>query len=371
MSFFRAPRTPIPQRGSPKFDTEINSLVNSRYKTAELRAVGSVNRITNNFYRKIIKAGQSIIQKGNQKFTVMFVPHSEQKIFNFQISIFMLSFFALVFLGLLFGFLSVATGFTHTNQRFIEANESLSASTVAIESLGDEVMELQRVVAEFRRSLDSVLNVVGSRDEQEYLTSSVEGDLASFVSESLVVANDVRSLTELRSLRVYLEGAIGPLQEIENALLSQKELLVDIPTLWPVNGGKGYITNKFGPSTHPITGGWYIHKGIDIAWLRGTEILATANGKVQRVDYDRRNLGHFVVIKHKYGFATRYGHLNQVPLVSPGQQVERGEVIGYIGSSGLSTGPHLHYEVRIAEQVVEPSQFLSIVENSRSRIRNR
>ena len=81
--------------------------------------------------------------------------------------------------------------------------------------------------------------------------------------------------------------------------------------------------------------------------------------------YEPYNLGHFVIVKHKYGFATVYGHLNRRPLVKAGQQVERGAVLGYLGSTGLSTGPHVHYEVWIAEQVVNPRQFLSIVNSSR------
>ena len=80
--------------------------------------------------------------------------------------------------------------------------------------------------------------------------------------------------------------------------------------------------------------------------------------------YEPYNLGHFVIVKHKYGFATVYGHLNRRPVVKAGQQVERGEVLGYLGSTGLSTGPHVHYEVWIAEQVVNPRQFLSIVNSS-------
>ena len=260
----------------------------------------------------------------------------------------------------------MSAGYTSTHERFLDASRALAVSETTVESMTDEVKELQRVVTEFRRSLERVLNVVGTENARGYLTGGVGGvgDLASFVSESLVIGSDVRSLTELRSLRTYLEAAIGPLQEIENALLAQRELLVDIPSLWPIAAGKGYITNDFGPAIHPFNRRWYIHKGIDIAWLRGTEIVATANGKVQRVGYEPYNLGHFVIVKHKYGFVTVYGHLNRRPVVEPGQQVERGDVLGYLGSTGLSTGPHLHYEVWIAEQVVNPRQFLSIISSS-------
>jgi murein DD-endopeptidase MepM/ murein hydrolase activator NlpD len=314
---------------------------------------------------RVSRVWHGFVRFGNQKFTVMLIPHSERKILNLRLSMFGLLFAGLLLAGVLVVFVSLSTDFTSTHERFLATSRSLAASETTVESIGDEVKELQRVVTEFRRSLESVLNVVGTDTARGYLTGGVGGDLASFVSESLVIANDVRSLTELRSLRAYLEGAIGPLREIESALLAQKELLVDIPSLWPIQAGKGYITADFGPGIHPFTGRWYIHKGIDIAWLRGTEVVATANGKVQRVAYEPYNLGHFVVIRHKYGFVTVYGHLNQKPVVKPGRQVERGAVLGYLGSTGLSTGPHLHYEVRIAEQVVNPRQFLSIVASSR------
>ncbi len=302
---------------------------------------------------------------GSRKFTIMIVPHSQRKVVNLQFSWFGLLFVCVLLATLLAVSVALSTGFTRTHERFLDASRALAASETTVESMADEVKELQRVVIQFRQSLERVLGVVGTENARGYLTGGVGGDLASFVSESLVIASDVRSLTELRSLRTYLEAAIGPLHEIENALLAQRELLVDIPSLWPVTAGKGYITTEFGPAIHPFNRRWYIHKGIDIAWLRGTEIVATADGRVQRVGYEPYNLGHFVIVKHKYGFATVYGHLNRRPLVKAGQQVERGAVLGYLGSTGLSTGPHVHYEVWIAEQVVNPRQFLSIVNSSR------
>ena len=107
------------------------------------------------------------------------------------------------------------------------------------------------------------------------------------------------------------------------------------------------------------SGGWYLHKGIDIAWGYGVPIVATANGKVQKIDNDPMGLGWYIVLRHNYGFHTRYGHFDRI-IVQKGQEVRRGQIIGYMGSSGLSTGPHLHYEVGIGSQVVDPEQFLSI-----------
>lgn len=337
----------------------------SRYKAAEVRAVNAARRRAVDAGGVVARLWRRLAVFGSRKFTLMLIPHSKRKIVNLQLSMFALLFTGALAAAMLVLFLSFTTGFTSTRERFLSASRSLAASETTVESIGDEVRDLRRAATEFRGLLEGVLDMVGTDTARDYLSGAAGGDLASLVSAPLVSAEEVRSLTELRSLRAYLEEVAGPLREIESALLAQQELLVDIPSLWPVRAGRGYITADFGPGIHPLTGRWYIHKGVDIAWLRGTEVVATANGKVQRVDYEPYNLGHFVIIKHKYGFVTVYGHLNRKPLVAPGQQVERGAVVGYLGSTGLSTGPHLHYEVRIAEQVVNPRQFLSIVASAR------
>ena len=337
----------------------------ARYKAAEARAVDAARRRAAGVARFVMRPWRALRRFGFQKVTVMLIPHSERRVVNLQLSMFGLLFTGGLLAAVLAVFIALSTDFTSTHERLLAASRSLAASETTVDGIDDEVKDLQRAATEFRRSLESVLDVVAADAARGYPTGGAGAELAAFVSESPAVPNEVHSLTELRSLRRYLEGAGGPLREIESALLAQRELLVDIPSRWPVQDGKGYITADFGPGIHPFTGRWYIHKGVDIAWMRGTEVVATANGKVQRVAYEPYNLGHFVVIKHKYGFVTVYGHLNQKPLVAPGQQVGRGSVVGYLGSTGYSTGPHLHYEVRIAEQVVNPRQFLSIVASSR------
>ena len=92
---------------------------------------------------------------------------------------------------------------------------------------------------------------------------------------------------------------------------------------------------------------------------RGAEVVATANGTVRRVAYERYNLGNVIEIEHKYGFVTRYGHLDRV-LVEAGQTVQRGQLIGLMGSTGRSTGPHVHYEISIGGQLRNPEEFLTI-----------
>jgi len=328
------------------------------YKAIENATVQQIAKALARVWERVATATRQVIRAGNQKFTVMFIPHSEQKIFNFQISVFALLFIATLVAVLIFGFLTLSTHFSSTNERYGEVSASLRASELALESLNDEIKDLERVVTDFKTGLESVLNVVGPEAAGDFASVGGSGDLASFVSETSVASNDMSGVTDLRGLGSYLESAIAPLTEINDALLTQRELLVDIPTLWPVKGGRGWITTEFGPARHPFTNGFYLHKGIDIALRYGVEILATANGTIQRVDYDAQNLGNYAVIKHNYGFSTRYGHMQRV-VVENGQAVVRGQVIGYMGSTGLSTGPHVHYEVRIAEQVVNPRKFLA------------
>ena len=186
-----------------------------------------------------------------------------------------------------------------------------------------------------------------------------DGDLASFVSQPTVLSDDVPGVTALRQLSAALDAAMSPLTELNDTVAAQRALLVDVPTLWPVRGGGGYVTFQYGPQRHPITGAFYIHRGIDIGMHRGAEVVATANGTVRRVAYERYNLGNVIEIEHKYGFVTRYGHLDRV-LVEAGQTVQRGQLIGLMGSTGRSTGPHVHYEVSIGGQLRNPEEFLTI-----------
>ena len=142
-----------------------------------------------------------------------------------------------------------------------------------------------------------------------------------------------------------------------NSLISQlekkKNLLAATPSIRPVDG---WITSKFGYRKSPFTGLRSFHSGLDIANKTGTEIIATANGKVS---YAGRKMyfGNLVVIDHGYGKVTRYGHLKKV-LVKPGQQVKRGEVIALLGNTGQSTGPHVHYEVVINGLPIDPLKYI-------------
>lgn len=125
------------------------------------------------------------------------------------------------------------------------------------------------------------------------------------------------------------------------------------PSIWPV---RGRITAGFGQRMDPFTGEGAFHSGIDIAAPVGTQVQAAADGILFLAGPDG-SFGNEVEIDHGYGFTTKYGHL-KTTYVAIGQEVKRGQVIGAVGSTGRSTGPHLHYEVRIYDTAVNPAKYL-------------
>lgn len=128
-----------------------------------------------------------------------------------------------------------------------------------------------------------------------------------------------------------------------------------VPSIWPTTG---VISSAFGVRTDPVFGGGAVHEGLDIANDMGTNVVATANGVVTFAGYSG-GYGNLVEIDHGNGFVTRYGH-NSVLLVTEGMRVQQGQSISLMGSTGKSTGPHLHYEVRINGVATDPILFLPI-----------
>ena len=316
-----------------------------------------------NFFRTVsfalVTVFRVIIQWGRQKFTVMLIPHTEKKVFNFKISVFTLIFTGILVALLLAGFFILSTHFTGTNKRYTDASLNLQSTEEVFESLTGEIANLRKAVKPFRESLEKALSVLDTDNTRNFFTSGTGGDLSSLITVEEYESRGLPEIDYLRRLSVDLQNAIKPIEEFHNLLESHVYVLANIPTLWPLINMKGRITQLFGPAIHPFTGDYYMHKGVDIAWGYNVPIVSTADGQVVKVDRDDLGLGIHVEIKHKYSFSTRYGHFNKV-IVGDGQIVEGGEIIGYMGNTGLSDGPHLHYEVKLGGEVVDPIQFLNI-----------
>ncbi len=145
------------------------------------------------------------------------------------------------------------------------------------------------------------------------------------------------------------------LKELQEFLQQQKSILLSIPSLWPV---LGRINSPFGDTRSSISsGGTRPHMGVDIGASTGTPVLAPAEGKVSFVGREAE-YGLLVMIDHGHGFTTAFGHLSAVNVI-PGERVKMGQVLGAVGMSGNTTGPHLHYEVRVYGKPVNPALYLN------------
>jgi murein DD-endopeptidase MepM/ murein hydrolase activator NlpD len=156
----------------------------------------------------------------------------------------------------------------------------------------------------------------------------------------------------LEEMRLRL-GSLGSLLKDAE---EQRLRLAHTPAMWPTEDPRRRVTSKFGPRRDPFTKRWRDHSGIDIRSDYGAPVLSTADGVVYFSGYEQY-LGHAVKIDHGYGFETVYGHLSK-RLVSKGDTVKRGDAIGKVGSSGRSTGPHIHYEVHVGGKRVDPREYI-------------
>ena len=296
-----------------------------------------------------------------RRYTIVLVPHSEKKIRNFHVTVIAMAVPALIFAGVAgtFFWYSAITG---RNRGGIGGADSLSRDTqFRLEQLRSEVNQLSRAARSFEAVLSGTLITLGM-DTQAAGLNSTAWDRSSFfhLQENEDILEEVDNI---RQLSAYLSSVVEPVKEIGAVLDSQGAILSGIPSIWPVRGGIGHFTAFFGINPDPFTGAAHMHSGIDISTYRlGDPIVATADGQIAYIGYEASGLGNYVIIRHQHGFYTRYAHMLS-SRVETGQQVKQGETIGYIGNTGRSTGPHLHYEVHIGSDVVNPLKYINIRPN--------
>ncbi len=155
------------------------------------------------------------------------------------------------------------------------------------------------------------------------------------------------------ALRELLGRLERRLQIVRNDVDKQSALAAAAPSIWPAHG---WLSATFGEREDPFTGGTEFHTGIDLSTEKGQPVVATAAGRVESAEYVGA-YGNMVVIDHGFGIKTRYAHLSAFT-VRPGDHVERDGTIGFVGATGRATGPHLHYEVLVNGQLVDPIHFL-------------
>jgi murein DD-endopeptidase MepM/ murein hydrolase activator NlpD len=144
------------------------------------------------------------------------------------------------------------------------------------------------------------------------------------------------------------------LDSVRTGVERQQALAAATPSIWPV---VGWLSSTFGSRRDPLNGGADFHPGLDISADYGTPVKATAEGTIETAGW-AGDYGNMILVKHGYGMSTRYGHLSRI-VVGAGQTVHRGQVIGYVGATGRTTGAHLHYEIMMNGSRINPLNLLS------------
>jgi murein DD-endopeptidase MepM/ murein hydrolase activator NlpD len=331
------------------------------YKRFENNLVNRIKNLIVAVAKAIASFFQVVFRAATRRYTIVFVPHSEKKVYNLHITVLSMCCVVLILAGILGAFFWYGASYSNTRGILADKDSRLKSAQASLDQLRDETSRLLRTARSFEATLASTLSALGVDTPAPHAANaSLDGDLSSFFDIKETAEGTLREVDDVRRLSEYLTASVEPVKEIGTLLDSQSALLTEIPSIWPIKGGIGHISMFFGQNENPFTGQYYIHKGIDLSTSRqGDPIVAAADGQVVTVDYDATGFGNYVIVKHKHGFYTRYGHMQQFR-VTMGQRVQQGQVIGYIGNTGLSTGPHLHYEVHIGSDVVDPFKYLNM-----------
>jgi murein DD-endopeptidase MepM/ murein hydrolase activator NlpD len=330
-----------------------------RYKKVEKNIALTIFNQIGRFF-KFTKNGIAKFWKlGSRKLTIMVVPHSQSKVLNFQTNFFAIISGFIIVLG-------IAGAFFYFNKKTVSSHTEISRlsnenreTLASLDELRAENNNLLQVAKRFESSFNQTIAPLGINKKTNTKNGS-GSDLSSLFNVRELSSGTLKETSDIQQLTSFLESAIQPIEQISKMLQSQGSLFADIPSVHPLKGGIGHISAPFGQMEHPLTGQWYIHKGMDFStWRSGDPIIATANGKVVTVSFDH-GFGNYVIIQHKHGFYTRYAHLQKVKVVN-GASVSQGDVIGFVGNTGISTGPHLHYEVHIGSDVVDPAKYINVI----------
>lgn len=220
----------------------------------------------------------------------------------------------------------------------------------------DEIQTLKRQAEmSFLKALDERQNEYSNLVEEK---AQLILELEEKIKQVGFLDQTLQGLEELIGVQPESDSPIFErVKMIQLSTLEKQIMLERLPNGRPISVFRG-VTSGYGWRTHPVRGTREFHYGIDYRGDTGTPIMATADGVVEYAGYHRSSgYGNLVIISHAYGFKTFYGHLHNLD-VKTGQFVSKGDVIGGVGSTGVSTGPHLHYEVNFVQRKLNPAPFV-------------
>ncbi len=256
--------------------------------------------------------------------------------------------YAYVFIaGALIGMLTI-TGMAGSYARMLVKTQRFNQLRTEKEALKSQYSQLEQIAQQNEMQAQSLSSLAGEVSSLYGLKPdpTFEDDDPASASLQQFYALRMTAMTGAASVGIGMGN-------LHDASTRDWMRLAAAPTLWPI---QGRITGSFGERIDPFSGEGAFHRGIDISGDIGTRVIAPADGVVQFADI-MNGYGRTVMIDHGNGISTLYGHLSGFA-VSAGEEVHRGDTLGYVGQSGRSTGPHLHYEVRIFNTPVNPHKYL-------------
>jgi len=227
--------------------------------------------------------------------------------------------------------------------------------------LNQKVSKLETILEDIEKRDDNIYRTIFNADP---IPSSVRNagfggvnryeDLEGYENSDVIVETAKR--LDLLTKAVYVQSK--SYDEVINLARSREDQLSSLPAIQPIsNKDLTRTASGWGFRIHPIYKIRKFHYGMDFTAPTGTEVYATADGTIERTQRSRRGYGNLIIINHGYGYKTLYAHLNDFNNVRVGKKVARGDVIAYVGSTGLSTAPHLHYEVHLNGKKVNPVNY--------------
>jgi hypothetical protein len=232
------------------------------------------------------------------------------------------------------------------NGSYREATGQLAQQVASLQAAVDELGARAAVDPAVGRAMEKLPPNVRSRamggSAAVGVAAPIFGDAFGAPNSTFGTLRDLLSTIETR------------LNSMRTGVERRRALAAATPSIWPV---VGWLSSSYGARKDPFTGDAGFHPGLDISADYGESVQATADGIVASAGQSG-NYGNLVVIEHGYGIVTKYGHLSRFA-ISNGQAVTRGDVIGYVGSTGRSTSPHLHYEILVNDQLTNPLKLLT------------
>jgi murein DD-endopeptidase MepM/ murein hydrolase activator NlpD len=295
------------------------------------------------------------VSRGRELLTVMFIPHSEKRIFTFQISYLTIVFTCFLLISLV----GVAFYALKKQPETLEKQRSFEYKNEKYMSVLNRFMGLTKnIVNENKRIKKSFYQLlVSSGYSKKNKPKGKSFKISKNIYQNLPSDKYIIEIQKLSQYANNVKTIVNKSKPLINSIKTFKNLSRVIPSIWPLVG-TGIVTSGYGPRIDPFTMRPMFHPGVDISAFAGTPVRATASGVVKYASF-AAGTGNMVQIEHKFGYMSAYCHLQRFA-VEEGDVVRRGEIIGYVGNTGRSAGPHLHYEVRIKNVHINPQPFLRL-----------